>query len=257
MILTEIELFKMLQIGETVDIEFKEAENKIPNSLWESYSAMANTNGGIIILGIKENKKSGIYKIQGVTKIDNRVQDFWNIINGNKTNRNLLKDEDIQKLSIDGRDVLIINVPRADYRERPIFLNGEPYRGTYKRNAEGDFRCTEEEVNAMIRDSSTDGNDGIIFENYDINDLDKDTIKKYRNRFGTRKPDHPWNALNDEEFIEMIGGIRTDRGKKIRGLTLAGMLMFGKGKHIRNLLDKINFDYREEININENQRWLW
>ena len=233
--MTDIELLEILKIGETVDVECKEGENKIPNSLWESYSAMANTNGGIIILGIKENKSKGTFEVQGVKNIDKRIQDFWNTINGSKANRNLLRDEDVQKLSIEGMDVLIINVPRANYKERPIYLNENLYKGTYKRNAEGDYqvsliqeraavlshlqkwesygcqlsdKSTEDEVNAMIRDASEEGNDGVILEDYTVKDLDEDAIKKYRNRFSSREPDHPWNALDNEEFMEMLGGIK-------------------------------------------------
>ena len=249
------ELLEILKVGENVDVECKEAENKIPNSLWESYSAMANTNGGIIILGIKEDKKRGSFEVQGIKNIDKRIQDFWNTINGSKTNRNLLIDEDVQKLKVQGKDVLIINVPRADYKQRPIYLNENPYKGTYKRNAEGDYKSTEDEVNAMIRDASEEGNDGAIFEDYTINDLDEDTIKKYRNRFSSRNPDHPWNDLSNSEFIEMLGGIKEDRRRKVKGVTVAGMLMFGKGLHIRDLFSNINLDFREEIDVDVNQRW--
>ena len=43
----ELALFEILKIGEKVDIECKESSNQIPKSLWETYSAMANTVGGL------------------------------------------------------------------------------------------------------------------------------------------------------------------------------------------------------------------
>ena len=254
--MTEIELLDILKTGEKVDIECKESENLIPKSLWESYSAMANTNGGIIILGIKEIKKNGEFIVQGVKNSSKRVGEFWDTINNvSKTNKNLLSDEDVQVLTIEGKDVIIINVPRASYKERPIYLNQNPYNATYKRNSEGDYKCTKEEVDAMIRDSSEEGNDSKIIEDYGIDDLDSETLKRYRNRFSSSKPNHPWNELNNEEFLEMLGGIREDRKRKIKGITVAGLLMFGKGIHIRNIFPNINFDYREEIDVEENQRW--
>ncbi len=38
-------------------IEFKKSRGGLSNSLWESYSAFANTNGGTIVLGIDEPQK--------------------------------------------------------------------------------------------------------------------------------------------------------------------------------------------------------
>ena len=46
--------------GEKVDIECKKAEGNIPKSVYESYSAFANTKGGYIILGILEDKSKSL-----------------------------------------------------------------------------------------------------------------------------------------------------------------------------------------------------
>lgn len=251
----ELDLLEILKAGEKVDIECKEGTNEIPKSLWESYSAMANTSGGKILLGIKEVKNSDEFIVIGVKNANRRVKEFWDTINGCKANRNLLIDKDVEVLNIEGKDVIIINVPRANYKEKPIFLNENPYKGTYKRNSEGDYKCTEEEVKAMIRDASDEGNDGTILEHYTLDDLHEETLKKYRNRFSSRQPDHPWNELDNERFLEMLGAIREDRRRGIKGVTVAGMLMFGQGLYFRDLFSNINLDFRDETDIENGERW--
>lgn len=50
------ELKSLIYQGEKVNIECKKAEPNVPKSAYESYSAFANTNGGYIVLGVKEDK---------------------------------------------------------------------------------------------------------------------------------------------------------------------------------------------------------
>lgn len=50
------EIKQRLLKGEKADLECKEAKNTIPKSIYESYSALANTKGGDIILGISEDR---------------------------------------------------------------------------------------------------------------------------------------------------------------------------------------------------------
>lgn len=93
------ELKQMIYKGEKVDVECKKAENSVPKSAYESYSAFANTKGGYIILGVDEDKKKNSpeerFIVQGITNPGRQLEDFWNTINGSKVNVNILKDEDV------------------------------------------------------------------------------------------------------------------------------------------------------------------
>ena len=60
--LTADDIYRLIVAPETAKLEFKESKNALPHSFWESYSAFANTDGGIILLGIKED--NGAYSIQ-------------------------------------------------------------------------------------------------------------------------------------------------------------------------------------------------
>jgi predicted HTH transcriptional regulator len=48
------QILEAAKVGETTDWEFKSAQGGFPGSFWETYSAMANTEGGTIILGARE-----------------------------------------------------------------------------------------------------------------------------------------------------------------------------------------------------------
>ena len=56
--MTKEELLARLNDIEWNDFEVKEASGGIPKSMWETVSAFSNTEGGWIILGVKEKKTS-------------------------------------------------------------------------------------------------------------------------------------------------------------------------------------------------------
>ncbi|MGD1701285.1 hypothetical protein [Dapis sp. BLCC M229] len=58
--------------------------------------------------------------------------------------------------------------------------------GTYKRDYSGDYRCTETEIKQMLRDASSEPQDSQILDNFDLNDLDPETLKAFRQRFSNR-----------------------------------------------------------------------
>ena len=74
--------------------------------------------------------------------------------------------------------------------------------------------------------------DGRILEGFDLEDLDETSIAEYRDRFARTQPKHPWLALDERALLEQLGCWRKDRHTGNYGLTLAGVLMFGKHEAI-------------------------
>lgn len=46
MTMDKIYIDELLKYGEHINLECKKAERGIPKSIWETYSAFSNTNGG-------------------------------------------------------------------------------------------------------------------------------------------------------------------------------------------------------------------
>ncbi len=251
----------LLQKGERISLECKKASTNVPESLWESYSAFANTYGGTILLGVKEDlaekDRQKRFAIVGVDDSEKIVKDFWNLVNNaQKVSMNLLKDDDVEVVDVDGKDVVVINVPRARYNERPVFVGSKMTVGNvFKRNHEGDYKCTQSDINAMIRDANEDGNDGILIEYYGMDDVDEQTLREYRQEFRDENADHPWNKCDDKTFLKNLGGYVVERGSDREGLTLAGLLMFGKGLSIRERFSNFRMDYIDFSNCKGEERY--
>ena len=107
---------------ENTEVEFKNAKGGFPCSLLETYSAFANTNGGIIVLGIAEKDHrffpDGLDK-ETVTKYKKLFWDGAN--NKNTVNVCIVSDSDVFEAEYKGNYVLIVKVPRVEYNMRPIY----------------------------------------------------------------------------------------------------------------------------------------
>lgn len=256
--MTITDIKDLMLYGERINIEYKEAAGDLPKSLWETYSAFANTIGGVIVLGIKEHRNrydEDRFEIKGVADADKMLKSFWDTINSDKVSRNILFDDDVECIEYEGKTLIAIHVPMANYTMRPVYINKNLLSGSFKRNYEGDYHCTDEEVKSMLRDANENGNDGLMLENYDMNDIDLPTLHAYRNHFKISNLDHVFNHLDDKEFLRNMGGMTTDRITRREGLTMAGLMMFGKGLPVRDRFDNIRMDYIDKTNLIGDSRW--
>ena len=182
------EIMELLNIGENREVEFKESYKKLPKSLWETYSSFANTRGGIIVLGIKENKETKMCTIEGVEEVNNILKDFWNTINNSeKVSCNILNDDCLEIMKAENRMLIIVNVPNANRKDKPIYINNNPITGTYKRYHDGDYRCNKKEIQVLFSESTEESKDEIILNEFNINSIDKETLESYRKRFKSGK----------------------------------------------------------------------
>ena len=121
-------------------LEAKLATGGLPRSIWETYSAFANTYGGVILLGVEE-----------LLEPRELVDEFTALLqNPRVVSANLLTPGDIQVLHVDGGDIVAITVPPAEQDQRPVYIGGDLARGSYRRSGDGDYHCTRAELNAML-----------------------------------------------------------------------------------------------------------
>jgi len=247
-------------LAESCDLECKAAQGRdgrgeLPEDVWKSYSAMANAEGGVILLGVQE-KPRGQFHAVGLEDVERVRKAIWdNLHNRKQVSVNLLTEQDVQPVRIDGQTVLRIQVPRAARRMKPVHLGSNPFGGTYLRRYEGDYQADDETVRRMLAERVEDSRDERVLKGFDFNDLDMDTVAAYRNRFAAVKPGHVWTDLPLSEFLERIGAVGKNREEGYSGLRLAGLLMFGRAEVICDVLPHYMVDYQERAEAKTAKRW--
>lgn len=251
--ITTTDLQQLLLKGEHVSLECKKAERGLPNSIWETYSSFANTDGGIIILGVEERLGHQLV-VTGVKDAHKMKSDFWNMVNNRqKVNINILTDRMVKVYEVDGKKVLAIEVPRADRRYRPVYVGTDPMKGTYRRDFEGDYLCNADQVAALYRDASDISVDQRVLKEMTIDIFNKETVSSYRNRFRQFHTNHVWNDDDDEVFLRHIGAMALSSDDMKFHPTAAGLLMFGKEYDIVREFPHYFLDYQEKLSADT--RW--
>lgn len=250
------------QLAETVELECKlalgrDGKGELPKDFWSTYSAFANTRGGVVLLGIREKK--GQLSVAGLEDPEKIRRDLFSTLNDpGKVSLNLLTDTDVQILTLEGKSVLQICVPAATRKQKPVYLHGNPFNGnTYRRLHEGDVPLRDkDEVKRMLAEQVEDERDARILLGFGLDDVDPESLRIYRQMLKDEKPGHPFLELNDFEFLQSLRGWRRDRQSGESGLTLAGLLMFGRWTSIQDGIPNYFLDYQERPEAKAELRWV-
>lgn len=133
-------------------IEAKRASGGLPESVWETYSAFANTLGGVILLGVAEYRDKSLHPID-LPDPEALAEEFWEMVNDKRVvSANVLSRDDVSILSVDGNRIIAITVPCAPADKMPVFIGSDPYSGSYRRSGEGDYKFSHAEVEIMLLD---------------------------------------------------------------------------------------------------------
>ncbi len=124
-------------------VEAKKATGGLPESIWETYSAFANAEGGIILLGVIENEDKSLQAIDLIDP-ESLVMDFWEMVNDPAiASANILTSECVTIENIDGKRIVAIRIPKASEKDRPVYVYNDPVQGAYIRVGESDVRLKD------------------------------------------------------------------------------------------------------------------
>lgn len=242
-----IDINNLSQYEEDHRIEVKKAKSQVPDSLWSSYSAFANTDGGIILLGVDE-KDDHSFVVKGVVDAHKIVTDFWNMVNNRqKVSLNILTNNMVKDYEVDGKTIVVIEVPRAERTMRPVYVGQDPMKGTYVRWGEGDHLCDRDQIAAIYRDAAASTCDTKVLKGFDMSVFDMDTVHDYRNYFNGKHPGHVWSKTDDVLFLRYIGAMGFNREDGKVYPTVAGLLMFGHEYDIVREFPDYFLDYQEKL----------
>lgn len=205
-------------------IEAKKALGGLPHSIWETYSAFANTLGGVILLGVEEYRDKTFHTVD-LPDPQSLISEFRRLlVTPGVVSVNILSDDNVYVKNVNGHNIVVIEVPRGTRFDKPVYIGSDPKHGTYRRGGEGDYRCSEEEVAAMQRDASVMTEDMEPVLRLFFDDLDQDAVTKYvdmlnRSRIG--------EGEDSEALLKKAGALVKGEDGEYHP-TAAALLLLGK-----------------------------
>lgn len=232
------ELLARLNGIEWNDFECKRAQRGVPEDAYKTVSAFANTAGGWLVFGVSET--NGRLEVTGVADPDKVQNDFLGVLrSGQKLNRVI--SVDAHRFDIDGKHVFAFRVPESQRPEKPVYLKGDP-RQSYLRRGAGDEQFTQSELERFLRDAAQDRYDGIALPDIPVDQcFDEATVRWYQAQFVRRNPEHV--EIADPIAFLLNWNFVVERDGKPQP-TRAGVLLFGTGRYVRQILPRPVLDYQ-------------
>jgi len=229
--MTEQELENILAQGEGITVEFKEAKENLPKSLFESICAFLNTDGGKILLGVGDDGT-----VSGVDpdRIQKQKIDLANLTN-NPQKLDPVFMLSVREVQFRGKIILVIDVPVSSL----VHQCGDT---VYARNEGGDYKVTRPEaIAAIVNRKQSYFTEQRVYPYLTLEDFDPRLFDRAKRLIQGRSPGHPWVELAAEELLHMAGFYRKSPDGT-HGYTLAAALFFGTDETIQSIVPAYKFD---------------
>ena len=243
----------ILEIGETIAVEFKKCGNGIENDVYESVCAFLNRFGGDLFMGVLDDGT-----VAGVPEeaAPDMVKNFISCISNP-----LLFSPTIyltpQILSYEGKTIIHVHVlPSAEVHSFKKVI--------YDRVNDADVKVTATgQIAQMYIRKQEIYTEKKIFPYVGMEDLRLDLLPRLRTMAANNSSqEQPWSSMSDEEFLKRTRLHGMDRVTGMSGFNLAAVMLLGKDDVIADvapayvtdaLLRKIDvdrYDDREIIKTN-------
>lgn len=111
-----------------------------------------------------------------------------------------------------------MHIKEANIKNKPVYLNNN-ITHTYIRLHSQDHQVDTQQLRSILRNQS-DELDYELLLNYDISDLDIDSINSYRAILAKRYPTLNYAEMDNQKFLEDIGVFRKNRDTSLMNLTV-------------------------------------
>lgn len=235
------------------DFECKRAQRGVPEDAYKTVSAFANTAGGWLVFGVSE--VNGLLEVTGVEQPDKVQNDFLAVLRGGQKLNRVIAVE-AHRFEIDGKHVFAFHVPESGRAEKPVYLKGDP-RQSYLRRGAGDEQFNQSELERFLRDAAQERYDGVALDDIPVDQcFDEATVQWYQAQFARRNPEHV-EITDPIAFLLNWNFVVEREGKTLP--TRAGLLLFGTGRYVRQILPRPVMDYQRIDTAFDNwsaeQRW--
>ena len=243
-------------LDESERIEYKASKFSLSKSLFDSISAFANTKGGTIYLGVSEKIDSRGKKTYPIEGIDN-PQKQEEILSQQLTDSNILSYNSVESFVIErtptGKSYIKIIVTEAPDNKKPVFTSAKKTKimTPYIRVGSADIIAKDEVLKSLIRNQSEEL-DVEVLKNYSVDDLDEISINDYRRRVEANPKFKHYQDFSLTNFLERVGVIATDRDSGLIGITVGGLLFFGRNFAILQKFPHFQMDLFDK---RSDERW--